>query len=1096
MEMEKQDSAGCEARRGLHVIQAGSKGEFWGKAVQTILSEDPISSEAQRRHLWQFCNQEAEGPQEVCNRLRDLCHQWLKPERHVKTPIPDMVILEQFLTILPPEIENWVRECGPQTCSQAVALAEVFLLNQAEDKNQEEQQVQVKSEVATDLPDAEEAPSGTNQRPLFRWIVEEGDGSAIPWGDGWKSETEEEPHRPLLERANYKEESPQSKTTEARERWVEESSASQRNNFQELLVQEKIDKGKESSKCPMCGESFCWKPSMKSHLKTHMGERPFHCLACGNNFREEDLPVTVEAVIVSAATGPARSVSPSSPIPLISLTSHSDIKEEQEELISLPGPSWPQTAGSGGGGGAPPKEPADPVPPPPKRSRTGSDGSIVWDHFEICPGDPTHATCTHCSKQVSRGKDPKHLSTSGMLRHLHRHHSEILAPVGSARPSVPSVSSSKAPALKQGKLLVAQGVQPVGKQSGHPEPHLITRAIAEMIALDDQPFQVVENVGFRRLLLLLAPNYEIPSRTTFSRWVVPSLYRACREAVSGLLHAAAPDTSVHFTADLWTSSSGLHASFLSLTAHWWGQESEGTSSAGDVASPSHGAKHRCALLHMEVVDSNHTADELSAAMDRQVEGWLSGQPNLHRGFIVTDNGLNIVKAAEQLQFVSIRCVAHTLNLVVRDALGLSGAKARRGIPAEGAEHQSASAMATLVDRCRRIAAFFHRSKKGRRKLKERQVELGLPEHLIPQDVPTRWNSTFLLLQRLQEQEPAIHGLAKRNGLEVCDLSTQDWVLVSEVVLTLEPFFVATNSLCAEAATLSQALPAALLLEKTMGELQSTLNTEEAIALAGRLRTGVVDRLSTPLGESAAHVLSCLCDPRMKGKAVTPDQLPRWRALLVEEVRQAQERRLGRSQEEGAGVPTASAQSTPSSSSTTTTSGSSSMVSLAGSAEPVVPPQHSTRWFKQRSLGVLPGLQEEPMEPFSNAEQSVLQYLQEPVADLEMEPIQFWATHHQVWPDLATVARRFLSCPPSTVQSERVFSMAEDVVTPHRSRLEADLVERLVFLKANLPLLGYPEGTMGKLETAHRSPLVAPRDTIVSCVVEHDGCDLLPSPQKK
>ncbi|XP_053158029.1 zinc finger BED domain-containing protein 4-like isoform X2 [Hemicordylus capensis] len=896
-------------------------------------------------------------------------------------------------------------------------------------------------------------------------------------GDGWKSETEEEPHRPLLERANYKEESPQSKTTEARERWVEESSASQRDDFQELSVQEKIDKGKESNKCPVCGEIFHWKPSMMSHLKTHMGERPFHCLTGGNNFREETLPMTAgEEVIVLAAThtSPARSVSSSSLIPFVSAAPHSETEEEREELIQLPGHSWIEDSGGG-----PQKEPAAPVPPPPKRGRTSSDGSVVWDHFELCPGDPTHATCTHCRAQVSRGKDPKRLTTTGMLRHLQRRHLGILPPSDIARCGVPSTSNSKAVAY------------PVGKQSGHPEPHLITRAIAEMIALDDQPFQVVENAGFRRLLLLLAPYYKIPSRTTFSRWVVPSLYQACREAVSGLLHAAAPDTSVHFTADLWTSSSGLHT-FLSLTAHWWGQESEGTSAAGCVASPSHGAKHRWALLYVKVVDTNHTTDELSVAMNRQVEGWLSGQPNLHRGFIVTDSGLNIVKAGEQLQFVSIHCVAHTLNLVVRDALGLSGAKARRGIRAEGAKRQSAAAMAALVDRCRRIAAFFHRSEKGRQMLKERQVELGLPEHLIPQDVPTRWNSTFLLLQRLQEQELAIHGLASRNGLEVCDLSTQDWGLISEVVLTLEPFFVATNSLCAEAATLSQALPAALLLEKTMGELQSTLNTEEAIALAGRLRTGVVDRLSTPLGESAAHVLSCLCDPRMKGKAVTPDQLPRWRALLVEEVRQAQERRLGHSQEEGAGVPTASAQSTPSSS-TTTASGSSSMVSLAGSAEPVVPPQHSTRWFKQRSLGVLPGLRE---EPFRSAEQSVLQYLQEPVAGLEMEPIQFWATRCQVWPDLATVARRFLSCPPSTVQSERVFSMAGDVVTPLRSRLKADLVERLVFLKANLPLLGYPEGTMGKLKTPHRSSLVAPRDTKVSGVVEHDGCNLLPSPQKK
>uniref|UniRef100_A0A5F7ZPQ3 Myeloid zinc finger 1 n=1 Tax=Macaca mulatta TaxID=9544 RepID=A0A5F7ZPQ3_MACMU len=80
--------------------------------------------EAARLRFRCFRYEEATGPQEALAQLRELCRQWLRPEVRSKEQMLELLVLEQFLGALPPEIQARMQGQRPGSPEEAAALVD------------------------------------------------------------------------------------------------------------------------------------------------------------------------------------------------------------------------------------------------------------------------------------------------------------------------------------------------------------------------------------------------------------------------------------------------------------------------------------------------------------------------------------------------------------------------------------------------------------------------------------------------------------------------------------------------------------------------------------------------------------------------------------------------------------------------------------------------------------------------------------------------------------------------------------------------------------------------------------------------------------
>lgn len=365
-----------------------------------------------------------------------------------------------------------------------------------------------------------------------------------------------------------------------------------------------------------------------------------------------------------------------------------------------------------------------------KRSRR----SVAWDHFDL-KSEIVH--CKHCDATYKYNT-----ATTQMMYHLNKVHPSLVG--GGASCSQPIIKS----ALARTRSCDAQRAEK------------ITQGICKFIEMDILPLSIVEGNGFRDLIHLLEPAYQIPSRRTITR-LVETHYE---ERKQQLLKELSKAERVALTTDCWTALTA--ESYITITCHYISDDWQMNS----------------AVLLTESLPGRHTADHLAEKMNGAVEQWgLEGRVIA----CVHDNAANIVAANSptRVPWISVACFAHTLQLAINDGFALY--------------------LYRVISAASKLVSHFNHSTTATKALQKKQEQMGLATHRLTQSCKTRWNSVCEMFDRLVEQRWAVvavlsdRTVTKLQDARILELKDEYWQLMEDTQPVLSALKCATTVMSAE-----------------------------------------------------------------------------------------------------------------------------------------------------------------------------------------------------------------------------------------------------------------------------------------------------------
>ncbi|XP_031097181.1 zinc finger BED domain-containing protein RICESLEEPER 2-like [Ipomoea triloba] len=229
-----------------------------------------------------------------------------------------------------------------------------------------------------------------------------------------------------------------------------------------------------------------------------------------------------------------------------------------------------------------------------------------------------------------------------------------------------------------------------------------------------QEGRFVEGIGFRRFIAVACPRFIVPSRWTISRDILV-VFEEEKLKLKAFLRESTHRVSI--TTDSWTSIQRIN--YMVVTAHFIDSEWKlhkriiafvpVTSHKGEYLAK---AVETCLLewgfrnVFTVTVDNASSNDTAMGFLKKKIVSW----------------GTSTVKA----KYIHMRCIAHILNLVVQDGL---------------------KECDSSVKKVREVVRYVRNSPARLKKFRDLVDLLGIEQRSsLCLDVPTKWNSTYLMLQ--------------------------------------------------------------------------------------------------------------------------------------------------------------------------------------------------------------------------------------------------------------------------------------------------------------------------------------------------------------
>ncbi|XP_059574645.1 zinc finger protein 202-like [Alligator mississippiensis] len=174
----------------MQTMQPPSETEIPSETLQLALGHDFSTPETWRKCFRGLRYLKAKGPWEVCIRLWELGWCWLEPQHRRKEQILELVVLEQFLAILPREMQSWEWGCDVETGAEAVAVAEGYQLSEQPKAYRADRPLEESGERQTPGP-GDKPPCVCREEPLphqesdFPVTEETWEQSADESSSGW-----------------------------------------------------------------------------------------------------------------------------------------------------------------------------------------------------------------------------------------------------------------------------------------------------------------------------------------------------------------------------------------------------------------------------------------------------------------------------------------------------------------------------------------------------------------------------------------------------------------------------------------------------------------------------------------------------------------------------------------------------------------------------------------------------------------------------------------------------------------------------------------------------------------------------------------------